>query len=85
MYMFMCCSFCFVLQGFFVGWFGLLLIAGVLEGYGIASEAKSLSSQVRAYALSIFITLSLATLFWFVPRCKLDPVELEETRLANKQ
>jgi hypothetical protein len=70
----------FVLQFLFVVYFGFLIFCGALIGSAFASEAKHLSSRVRAYPISIFIVLSVGAFFWSLPCWLTEPDDLQHKR-----
>lgn len=56
------------MQCLFVLFFGVHIILGALVGLAFSSETKHLSSQLRGYALSIFVALLVAAFLWWMGR-----------------
>ncbi|KAL6657558.1 hypothetical protein ACP70R_005338 [Stipagrostis hirtigluma subsp. patula] len=69
----------------FIPWLGFGLFSGVMLGYSYARHTKHLSSQVRAYALCIFVFMLAFTLVWSIPKCTQDPLEMEYFRKVDEE
>ncbi|TKW35952.1 hypothetical protein SEVIR_2G409400v4 [Setaria viridis] len=69
----------------FVLFFYYFLTMGVVFGIASAAGTKHMSTQVRAYALSICVAMSIATTIWSVIKCNQDPLEQERFRRIEKE
>ncbi|RCV14073.1 hypothetical protein SETIT_2G397700v2 [Setaria italica] len=69
----------------FVWFFGYSLTMGVVFGIASAAGTKHMSRQVRAYALSICVAMSIATTIWSAIKCNQDPLEQERFRRIEKE
>jgi hypothetical protein len=67
---------------FFVGY---SLTMGVVFGIASAAGAKHRSTQVRAYALSICVAMSIAATIWSAVKCNQDPLHEEHIRRTEEQ